>query len=512
MFLFLKWAFPSLRSGQAATGFRPGNPDRYAPSVSLTHKTRNRLFTVFLTSSEPLEWHHRQLIVIRKTNILLVRLGSINLTMCKVDKNNNKSEKTMKKLILSVVVLGFFLIFGCELSSPPSEDGNIKPVAEAGSNQIQAIGNLVQLDGSSSNDSNSDSLSYSWLITSTPNGSTVNLSDANIVNPTFTPDIGGDYQIQLIVNDGTENSNADIVEISAVGYWASDYNNFTEGFGIKYNVTDQYGSLDCNVWAISQMVTNSTLVNDKGYEYITSITKNGTTGEYFNNSTLGGKLKNIDGKNYYTFFSGMNVGNQAHFYRNCIIPEGFNMGDSYSIEYSGTYSIEDAGSVTIGSATFNNCIKINISSDITGEDYTNGDGYYILSPGVGIVKIEFIRSNSGESYANTTVTYEYLEETTFSSNSFSGTITTDGTTPSEGAFIQIATGILDESAQCNSSGDFMLGNIYGPDVRFFIGYNGNDSNDNYLDFDYPENGYPLEYVINDITGDMTTISIDLSTL
>ena len=92
---------------------------------------------------------------------------------------------------------------------------NSAPVADAGPDQNVATGSLVTLDGSASSDADSDPLSYSWSLTSVPVGSTAVLSDATASAPTFTADLAGDYVVQLIVNDGTLDSAADSVVISA---------------------------------------------------------------------------------------------------------------------------------------------------------------------------------------------------------------------------------------------------------------------------------------------------------
>jgi len=103
---------------------------------------------------------------------------------------------------------------GTEDSSPDTgtitaSTDNSAPVANAGSDQNVTTGSLVALDGSGSSDADGDSLTYSWSITSAPEGSTAALSDATIMNPTISPDVVGNYSIQLIVNDGTEDSDAD---------------------------------------------------------------------------------------------------------------------------------------------------------------------------------------------------------------------------------------------------------------------------------------------------------------
>ncbi|MFB3076521.1 MAG: PKD domain-containing protein, partial [Lysobacterales bacterium] len=92
---------------------------------------------------------------------------------------------------------------------------NTPPVAEAGPDQTVPLGSTVQLDGSASSDGEGDPLTFLWTLTSQPSGSTATLSDATVVNPTFVPDIIGDYTVELVVNDGTDDSSPDSVIITA---------------------------------------------------------------------------------------------------------------------------------------------------------------------------------------------------------------------------------------------------------------------------------------------------------
>ncbi|KPL02816.1 MAG: hypothetical protein AMJ90_04835 [candidate division Zixibacteria bacterium SM23_73_2] len=91
-------------------------------------------------------------------------------------------------------------------------DVNRAPVSNAGSDQSGIEANtLVSLDGSGSSDPDGDSLGYHW---SQISGPSVTLSDTNIVNPTFTPTVKGNYEFELLVDDGVLISSPDTILIS----------------------------------------------------------------------------------------------------------------------------------------------------------------------------------------------------------------------------------------------------------------------------------------------------------
>ena len=119
----------------------------------------------------------------------------------------------MKKISIPIIVILIALFAACN-NDPPGE--NTKPVADAGGDQTVTVGASAQLDGSGSSDADGDALTYAWAITSAPEGSTAALSNAAIVNPAFTPDLAGKYNIQLVVNDGNENSNTNAITITAI--------------------------------------------------------------------------------------------------------------------------------------------------------------------------------------------------------------------------------------------------------------------------------------------------------
>ena len=94
---------------------------------------------------------------------------------------------------------------------------NSRPVADAGPDQTATTGATVHLDGRASGDADGDALTYRWSLTTRPAGSAAALDDPTAVQPTFVPDLAGDYVAQLIVNDGVVDGIADTAVITVTG-------------------------------------------------------------------------------------------------------------------------------------------------------------------------------------------------------------------------------------------------------------------------------------------------------
>ncbi len=95
---------------------------------------------------------------------------------------------------------------------------NDPPIADAGVDRNALTGNNVTLDGSGSYDPDGDMITFLWSFIDVPSGSSVtnaSLSDTTSAKPEFTPDVNGIYRLNLIVNDGTEDSLADEVIITS---------------------------------------------------------------------------------------------------------------------------------------------------------------------------------------------------------------------------------------------------------------------------------------------------------
>lgn len=93
---------------------------------------------------------------------------------------------------------------------------NVKPVADAGSNQAALVNDTIFLDGSASSDANNDTLAYNWSFISVPVGSSTLLNDEALVQPEFIADIEGSYIVSLVVNDGLIDSDPSTVVIEII--------------------------------------------------------------------------------------------------------------------------------------------------------------------------------------------------------------------------------------------------------------------------------------------------------
>ena len=91
------------------------------------------------------------------------------------------------------------------------------PTANATADNTTAYpGTTVTLNGSGSTDPNGLPLTYSWNLTTAPQGSTAQLNNTTVVNPHFAPDKVGQYSVTLVVNNGYLDSAPASVTITAI--------------------------------------------------------------------------------------------------------------------------------------------------------------------------------------------------------------------------------------------------------------------------------------------------------
>jgi hypothetical protein len=86
-----------------------------------------------------------------------------------------------------------------------SDDG--RPIANVSlSENMGGEGEPIVLDGSRSSDPEMQKLTYRWSVITSPAGSMAVIADPTAAHTTWTADMMGDYRIQLIVNDGFNDS------------------------------------------------------------------------------------------------------------------------------------------------------------------------------------------------------------------------------------------------------------------------------------------------------------------
>jgi len=100
--------------------------------------------------------------------------------------------------------------------------GNTAPTANAGSDVEARIGVPVKLSGEGSTDVDiNDELTYRWEIVARPDGSSATLADADTISPALDTDVAGSYELELVVNDGTDDSEPSTVVVRA-NPWFTD--------------------------------------------------------------------------------------------------------------------------------------------------------------------------------------------------------------------------------------------------------------------------------------------------
>ena len=126
-----------------------------------------------------------------------------------------------------LLVLIFSLLGACSKSSDPepgSDPGpssdptaeNKVPLADAGADQFVLLNSTVTLDASLSTDEDNDTLVYTWKIIGQPPEGTAKINQTDSSTSSFTPILHGEYLIELVVNDGTVDSEPSQILITTI--------------------------------------------------------------------------------------------------------------------------------------------------------------------------------------------------------------------------------------------------------------------------------------------------------
>ena len=258
---------------------------------------------------------------------------------------------------------------------------NSAPVADAGPDQIVYINSIVTLDGSNSHDPENSPLSYIWSIVSKPNLSNDLLDDNYIVNPTFTPSVEGNYTIELIVNDGEQNSTIDSVSIIC--------ESVTEVGGlINTNTIFTADNSPYLITEILQVDVNTTLTINAG---VTILAR-----EYKNNIQVFGTL-NVEGtSSEYViletiYISPRNISTERQAYINIDYAKFNGGGSPYSSPFNGVGS--GHGVLNLKNSIINGYASMNIwyphlNTNIENNIFINTSVISVLTDGGVVVTIK----------------------------------------------------------------------------------------------------------------------------
>ncbi|GLP97045.1 PKD domain-containing protein [Paraferrimonas sedimenticola] len=129
----------------------------------------------------------------------------------------------MKKFVVGLLALSLAACGGESSNEPEKEvdpdngggQTNNIPVAALSGPLSVVLGGTIELDGSSSNDPDGDSLTFVWSFSSQPEGSLLpNTLLGDNAKVAFKPEVLGDYTVQLIVNDGVADSSPALISFS----------------------------------------------------------------------------------------------------------------------------------------------------------------------------------------------------------------------------------------------------------------------------------------------------------
>ncbi|MEO1036766.1 MAG: PKD domain-containing protein [Pseudomonadota bacterium] len=170
------------------------------------------------------------------TLLLLVFSASTHAAVCDADFDSDVDRKDIGAILKSrrlhvdagdprdanfngivTIVDAFICLRRCTLRRCAVIDPmtNTAPTASAGEDVTASLFEDVLLDGSASTDPDGDPISYQWSLVESPDGSTAALIGAGNAMPVITPDVTGEYVIELVVNDGQVDSAPDRVSVFA---------------------------------------------------------------------------------------------------------------------------------------------------------------------------------------------------------------------------------------------------------------------------------------------------------
>jgi len=120
----------------------------------------------------------------------------------------------MKVLRHSALAAGFALLAAACSDSRGARpvSGNHAPLAHAGADRSASAGDVLSLSAAASSDPDSDALTYSWTITSGPEGAI--LATPLAIATTFRPAAAGNYVVSVTAQDPANASSVDSLVVA----------------------------------------------------------------------------------------------------------------------------------------------------------------------------------------------------------------------------------------------------------------------------------------------------------
>ncbi|MVM31436.1 right-handed parallel beta-helix repeat-containing protein [Spirosoma sp. HMF4905] len=152
-----------------------------------------------------------------------------------------------KGLFLFFVLLAL-LLTGCKKETDVNPAGTL--TANAGTDQQVQVGQVVSLDGGSSQDSKGKPFTMQWTIVRKPAKSTVTLTGTTTAKPTFTPDEVGEYELQLTISNENGKSTDNVVIVVS----AAQPVTISQSITVKTVLTDRIINPDLPDYIVTKAV------------------------------------------------------------------------------------------------------------------------------------------------------------------------------------------------------------------------------------------------------------------
>ena len=109
---------------------------------------------------------------------------------------------------------------------------NLAPTVDAGADQAVTVGAAATI-AATAEDPDGDPLTFAWTVTSRPVGSTAQPAPANAATISITPDVAGEYVLQVTVTDGRGGQAVDDVRVTATAPGANRAPTADAGFDLE---------------------------------------------------------------------------------------------------------------------------------------------------------------------------------------------------------------------------------------------------------------------------------------